>query len=371
MKILITGGAGFIGSHLADRLLIEGHEVLAFDNLDPQVHPTGMRPAYLDSRVALLAGDVRDRRALAAAIDGIDAVFHFAANVGVGQSQYQIARYSSTNVLGTANLLDILANEKHGVRKLVVASSMSVYGEGLYRRPSDGAVVAGGIRSEEQLARHDWELRDAATGEVLIPIPTTEEKLLRCESVYALNKRDQEEYCLLFGRTWGIPVVALRFFNAYGARQSLNNPYTGVAAIFMGRLKQGLPPLIYEDGMQSRDFVDVRDVAAACSLVLRDDRAGGRVFNVGTGGQISILALCKLLGTVSGISIEPEVTGQYRKGDIRHCFADCSAIESLGFSTSITLAAGLADLWNWSAAQEVAEVLPAAHEELKGRRLVI
>ncbi len=349
MKVLITGGAGFIGSHLADLLLTQGHAVRAYDNLDPQVHGQAKsqadRPAYLDDRVELVRQDVRDRSALLEALDGIDALFHFAANVGVGQSQYEIARYTSTNVAGTANLLDILANEHHTIRKLVVASSMSIYGEGLYRDPETGQPASPQIRSIDQLASRDFEVRHPVSGARLEPVRTPESKPSHCESIYALNKRDQEEYCLLFGRTYGIPVVACRFFNTYGTRQSLNNPYTGAAAIFISRLHRGLPPLIYEDGLQQRDFVNVRDVARACSLVLETDAANGQTLNVGSGRPITILDLANILCGIAGVEVRPEITGRYRKGDIRHCYADIAAIRAIGFEPEVSLEEGLRELF--------------------------
>jgi dTDP-L-rhamnose 4-epimerase len=369
MKVLITGGAGFIGSHLADQLVASGHRVRAYDNLEPQVHGGGGRPAYLDSRVELVQGDVRDRATLRAAIDGVDVICHLAAMVGVGQSQYQIHRYTDSNVQGTATLLDLLAEGHHKVRKLLVASSMSIYGEGLFRRPSDGSLVFGATRFEAQLAAGDFEVHDRETGETLEPVPTPESKPLVCESIYALNKRDQEEYCLLFGKTYGLPVTAARFFNTYGPRQSLNNPYTGAVAIFMSRLQNGQPPLIYEDGRQTRDFVDVRDVASGCVLLLEESRADGRVFNIASGERITIAELAEQLARAAGLRIAPELTGRYRKGDTRHCFADISAARSLGFEPRYTLADGLAHLRAWSKGVEAVDHVATANAELAARGL--
>lgn len=370
MKVLITGGAGFIGSHLADLLLSNGHGVRVFDCLQPQVHGSRAQASYLSSSVELVRGDVLDRASLARALDGIGVIFHFAAMVGVGQSQYQIARYTATNVLGTATLLDILANEKHHVSKLVVASSMSIYGEGLYRRPSDAKVVTPRTRAESQLAAGDFEMLDLETGEVLDPIPTPETKPLLCESIYALNKRDQEEYCLLFGRTYGLATVACRFFNVYGPRQSLNNPYTGAVAIFISRIKNGNPPLIYEDGHQTRDFIDVRDVARACLMLVEDERAEGKVFNIGTGRPTSILQLSQILIDMWGKQIQPEIIRRYRKGDIRHCYANVSKAQALGFQAEISLEDGLAHLKAWSDQVEANDQVSTAHAELVARRLV-
>ena len=370
MRVLITGGAGFIGSHLGDALLAAGHSVRALDSLDPQVHGADRRrPAYLDERVELVTADVRDREALAAALDGVDAIFHFAAAVGVGQSQYEIERYTDVNVRGTATLLDVLANRPHSIRKIVVASSMSLYGEGLYT-DSSGAPVIAPARAPEQLAAGDFEVRHPKTGEALIPIATPESKTPVSESIYALNKRDQEEYVLLFGRTYGVPAVALRFFNTYGARQALSNPYTGAAAIFISRLRRNVAPLIYEDGRQMRDFVDVRDVAQACLLALNSDEANGRAFNVGSGQRISIEDLARLLARIAGSSLGPEIARQYRKGDIRHCFADITAIRALGFEPAITLEQGLQDLYAWTVDQEIAASADA-DGDLKARRLLV
>jgi dTDP-L-rhamnose 4-epimerase len=369
-RILITGGAGFIGSHLAGLLLTHGYQVRAFDSLEPQVHGNISRPAYLSLEVELVRGNVLDRDSLISSLDGVDAIFHFAAMVGVGQSQYQIARYTATNVLGTATLLDVLANERHTVRKLVVASSMSIYGEGLYRRPSDGGVISPLPRGEEQLLERDYELHDVSSHEVLIPQPTPEDKQLKCESIYALNKKDQEEYCLLFGRTYGLPVTACRFFNTYGPYQSLNNPYTGAAAIFISRIKNNAAPLIYEDGLQSRDFVDVRDVARGCLLLLETPLADGKVFNIGTGKRTTVIEMAEMLVDIAGKRLKPEIVDRYRKGDIRHCYADITRAESLGYQPSISIYEGLQHLYTWSGQIEAIDQVETAHRELMSRGLV-
>src|SRR5438094_7211828 len=261
MRVLITGGAGFIGSHFADRLLADGHEVRALDNLDAQVHPDGERPDYLDSAVELQVGDVRDREAVRHALDDVDAVVHFAAAVGVGQSMYEIERYTSINAIGAAVLLEEVLERRDAIRKLLVASSMSIYGEGQYRNSRTGeSGLAPGLRPEAQLAARNWDIQ-AEDGTPLEPEPTAETKPLRPTSIYAVNKRDHEEMALAVGAAYGIPAVALRFFNVFGERQALSNPYTGVAAIFATCLLNDRPPLIFEDGEQTRDFVDVRDIA--------------------------------------------------------------------------------------------------------------
>jgi dTDP-L-rhamnose 4-epimerase len=372
MRIVITGGAGFIGSHLADRLVEEGHQVVAFDNLEPQVHPTKRRPSYLQPAVRLIEGDIRDRAAVIAAIDGAEAIFHMAAVVGVGQSQYEIARYTDVNVGGTAMLLDVLANTAHGVRKLIVASSMSIYGEGLYV-DANGTPVSAGMRTAAQLEQKEFDFADPQTGTPLLARATPESKPADCQSIYALTKRDQEEYVLLFGRTYGLPVVAPRLFNTYGSRQSLKNPYTGAAAIFISRVQQGLPPLVYEDGAQKRDFVDVRDVARALSMLLQTDGADGRAINVASGACVSIAEVAARIGRMRSPAIPPEITLRARKGDIRHCFADISALRGLGFAPSIDLERGMRDLWDSSAAEsdQPSGDVEGANDELLRRNLLV
>jgi len=371
MQVLITGGAGFIGSYVADALLSHGHRVRVLDSLEPQVHGTCAAPTYLSPDVEFRHGDVTDMAMLASALEGTQVLFHFAAMVGVGQSQYQIARYTAANVMGTAVLLDRLATQRHTVRKMIVASSMSLYGEGLYRRPSDGRMVTPQLRPEAQLAAGDFEMRDPDTGEALEPVPTPETKPPFCVSIYALNKRNQEEYSLLFGRTYGLPVVACRFFNVYGPRQSLSNPYTGAAAIFMSRIKNGNPPLIYEDGRQRRDFIDVRDVARACLMLMEDHRADGDVVNIGTGRPTSIFDLAQMVINMSGKRVRPEVFQRYRKGDVRHCYADTTKAQALGFRAEIPLEDGLAYLKTWAEQTNASDDVAVAHEELATRGLIM
>ncbi len=368
--VLITGGAGFIGSHLADELLAHGYRVRVLDNLCAQVHgPRSEIPDYLSPDVEFQYGDVGDREAVRRALKGIDAVYHFAANVGVGQSMYEIARYTQTNNLGTAVLLQTLC--ENPVQRLIVASSMSIYGEGLYRAP-DGTVGAGGERSLERLKRGDWEVYDAA-GAALTPVPTPETKAPNLASVYALSKYDQERLCLIVGRAFGIEAVALRFFNVYGPRQALSNPYTGVLAIFAARLLNGNPPLIYEDGRQLRDFVNVADIVQACRLALEVPAAVGRVFNVGSGQAYTIRTLAQRIAQVLGKSrIPAKITGKYRVGDIRHCFADITqARQVLGYEPRVSLEDGLLDLADWLEGQVVLDRATEAGEELAVRGLVV
>jgi dTDP-L-rhamnose 4-epimerase len=369
MKVLITGGAGFIGSHLADRLLAEGHEVRALDNLDPQVHAGGERPGYLDGSVELQVGDVRDHDAVRGALDGVDAVVHFAAAVGVGQSMYEIERYTSINAIGAAVVLEEAVQRRDQIGKMLVASSMSIYGEGQYRNPVTGASgLAPWLRPEHQLAAREWEVLD--DGVELEPEPTSELKPLRPTSIYAINKRDHEEMFLAVGAAYGIPAVALRFFNVYGERQALSNPYTGVAAIFSSRLLNDRAPLVFEDGGQTRDFIDVRDIARCCALALAEPGADGRTLNVGTGTPTSIVAVAETIARGLGKDVEPEIAGTYRAGDIRHCYADTAlADELLGFRAEIPFDAGMQDLLAWLEGQEAEDSVDAAREALVARGL--
>jgi dTDP-L-rhamnose 4-epimerase len=370
MRVLITGGAGFIGSHLADLLLAEGHQVRALDNLDQQVHPAGERPDYLDGDVELQVGDVRDHDAVRQALDGVDAVVHFAAAVGVGQSMYEIERYTSINAIGAAVLLEEVVERRDRIGKLLVASSMSIYGEGQYRNPRTGeSGLAPGVRPETQLAARNWDVL-ADDGTPLEPEPTEETKLLRPTSIYAIGKRDHEEMVLAVGAAYGIPAVALRFFNVYGERQALSNPYTGVAAIFSSRLLNERAPLVFEDGNQTRDFVDVRDIARCCALALQDGGADGRTLNVGTGRPTSIADVAQVIARGLGKEIEPEVVNEFRAGDIRHCYADTQlANELLGFRAEIPFEAGMQELLAWLEGQEAADTVDAAREALVARGL--
>jgi dTDP-L-rhamnose 4-epimerase len=367
-RVLITGGAGFLGSHLADELLAHGYRVRALDNLAPQVHGDArQRPAYLADDVELVVGDVCDPEAVRRALDGVDAVYHFAAVVGVGQSMYEIAQYTRVNNLGTAVLLEALIERP--VRRLVVASSMSLYGEGLYRT-ADGEIRTVGERSLEQLRRADWEWHDEA-GRPLTPIATSEDKAPALASVYALSKFDQERMCLMIGRAYAIPTVALRFFNAYGPRQALSNPYTGVLAIFASRLLNGNPPRIFEDGWQHRDFVSVYDVAQACRLALESPAAPGEVFNVASGNVYTIREIAERVAAAIGKpGLLPEITGKYRVGDIRHCFADIGKARSvLGYRPRVLLEDGLSELAEWLQGQAADDRVAQASAELAARGL--
>ncbi|MEN3383853.1 MAG: dTDP-L-rhamnose 4-epimerase [Hyphomicrobiales bacterium] len=368
-RVLITGGAGFIGSHVADLLLREGHAVRILDNLTPQVHgPSVQRPAYLDAEAELIIGDVRNPADVARGLQDVDAVIHLAACVGVGQSMYDIVSYVDVNEIGTAVLLEALA--KNPVQRLVVASSMSLYGEGLARKRT-GEIVSPEDRPLEQFRRGAWEPEDD-DGAPLTPLPTPEHKQPSLSSVYALNKYAQERLCLIAGKAYNIPTVALRFFNVFGPRQALSNPYTGVLAIFAARFLNGRPPLIFEDGRQQRDFVHVLDVAQACLLALTTSRGIGRAFNVGSGQQRTVLSIAEDLAQVLNCAhITPHVLGKYRAGDIRHCFADIEQSRAvLGFAPRVDFRTGLTELAEWLSGQVADDGVERAAAELESRGLV-
>jgi dTDP-L-rhamnose 4-epimerase len=372
MKTLVTGGAGFIGSHVVDLLVERGHTVRVFDALVEQVH-RGDGPKYLPAGAEFVQGDVRDREAFAVALDGMDQVVHLAAEVGVGQSMYEISRYVDTNTGGTAVLLDILANTSHSIGKLVVASSMSIYGEGAHRCLDHGPALPR-LRTEAQLRDRRWELLCPHCDRDLEPVPTAESKPLFPSSVYAISKMDQELLCLTVAAAYGIDATALRFFNAYGPRQALSNPYTGVAAIFGGRLLNGLPPIITEDGEQRRDFIHVKDVARATVTALSAPAASGEAINVGVGDPISIREVAEVLAQALGREdIEPEVTGTFRVGDIRHCWADTTkARDLLGFEPAHRFReGGIGELVDWISTQQAMDHAPAARHELTQRGLTV
>lgn len=370
-RVLITGGAGFIGSHLADALLSAGAKVRVLDALVPQVHGAGRkRPAYLHREAELIVGDAGDPSAVARCLKNVDAVVHFAAAVGVGQSMYEIASYVASNTQATANLLQVLSRKRHKVRKLIVASSMSIYGEGAYRCGRCGP-LASVFREEARLTAKQWEMACPSCGVPVQAAPTPETKALDPSSIYAITKRDQEEMCLCVGRAYGLPTVALRFFNVYGERQALSNPYTGVAAIFASRLLNGQPPLIYEDGRQSRDFVHVSDVVQAVELAIRKPEADYQALNVGTGVATAVHEVAVVLARSLGRAIPPKILGTFRAGDIRHCVADISRITgSLGYRPRVSFETGMVRLTAWLRSQKPKDRTARAASQLTARGLV-
>lgn len=372
MKILVTGGAGFIGSFIVDELVQAGHEVKIYDDLDPQVHGKAREvPDYVNLSAEFIKGNVLDADRFHAAVKDVDVLFHQAAAVGVGQSMYEIRKYVEQNSLGGASVLDVIINREHRLKKIIVASSMSIYGEGRYRCSECGPVYPG-LRKAEQLAGGRWEVECPGCGKPLEGMATDESKPLDPTSIYAVTKRDHEEMFLSIGRAYKLPTVALRYFNAYGPRQALSNPYTGVCAIFSSRLLNGESPVIFEDGLQSRDFIHVKDIARANILAMEKKEADYQVFNVGSGAPKSIREIAEILAEKiqPGAGIKPLISGSFREGDIRHCFADISKIEKLlGFKATIEFSRGIDDLTGWVAVQTCEDRSDEAIKELKQRGL--
>ncbi|MFX1293616.1 MAG: SDR family NAD(P)-dependent oxidoreductase [Promethearchaeota archaeon] len=372
-NILVTGGAGFIGSHLIDTLINKGYNVKVVDNLEPQVHGASQQiPVYLNKKVDFILGDIRDLEVIQRSIEDVDAIYHFAASVGVGQSMYQIDKYVSINTQGTARLFDFLVNRENDVQKIIIASSMSIYGEGKYECQNCG-IVFPPLRDIDSLKSKQWELKCLTCGSTLKRLPTDESKPLYPNSIYAQSKRHQEEMALLIGKNYGIPTVVLRFFNVYGTRQSLSNPYTGVCAIFSSRLKNNNPPIIYEDGLQTRDLIHISDIVAANILALEKQAANFEIFNVGSGTAITILDIAKILIQLMQIQVKPKIVNQFRKGDIRHCYANITKIRNkLGFKPKIKIQDGFKDLIDWVNAQiSVEDKFQVAESELQKHGLTM
>jgi dTDP-L-rhamnose 4-epimerase len=367
VKTLVTGGAGFIGTHLVRELAGRGDDVVVLDSLEPQVHE-GQR-LELPESVCFLHGNVADPVIVDQALEGVDRVVHLGALVGVGQSMYEIGRYVRDNTYATAVFLERLVAREPRPSRLVVASSMSIYGEGEYECDAHGR-VAPQPRPEEQLLARRWECFCPHCGRELAPVPTSEQKPLIPTSVYAITKRDHEELSLVVGAAYGIPTVALRFFNTYGPGQALSNPYTGVGAIFASRLMNQKPPIIFEDGRQSRDFIHVSDIVHGILLALESDDAVGHAMNLGTGRPSTVSDIARILADGLDVEIEGEIVDQYRAGDIRHCYADTRSAEKLlGFRASVSLEDGMRDLVRWLADQEAVDRVELATTELAQRGL--
>jgi dTDP-L-rhamnose 4-epimerase len=376
MRVLVTGGAGFIGSHTVDRLVGRGWAVTVLDNLDPQVHGEsaevpGHIADHVDSgRVRFIRGDVRDRASVQAGLEGAEAVVHLAAAVGVGQSMYAPHYYTDVNVTGQGMLMEEMVRDVQRFRRFVVASSMSIYGEGAYQCAQHG-IAAPPPRPESRLSDGQWEVPCPECGADMVPNRTSERKPLQATSIYAITKKTQEEMALCFGEAYGLPTVALRFFNVFGSRQALSNPYTGVAAIFMSRLKNGRAPMIFEDGGQSRDFIHVHDVADAVVTALEADRSVTGAFNVCTGRPVTIAQVAEVLARLLGVGVAPDIVGRYRAGDIRHCVGDPeTARAGLGFEARRSFGDGLQELMDWATSQSAEDRVDASLQELKQQGLV-
>lgn len=368
-KILVTGGAGFIGSHLVDGLIAKGYRVRVMDNLYKQIHPTGKLPKYFNDKAEFIKGDVTVRADWQKALNGVDAVYHLAAAVGVGQSMYEIEHYVKVNSLGTSILLDILANKKHTVRKIIVAASMSSYGEGSYKC-RDCGLVRPPLRNEKQLEKQDFNVYCPNCNQIVAPVPTSEEVKQNSNSIYAINKKNQEEMVLNVGLAYKIPAVALRYFNVYGIRQSLSNPYNGVVAIFMSRIKNKKPPVINEDGLQTRDFIHISDVTSANISSLEENGADYQSLNVGSGRPITIKEVAESICKIYKSKIKPDITYKTRKLDVRHCYADISKIEKLaGWQPKMDLNDGLSEVVSWAEEEESVDKLDFALKELSKRGL--
>jgi len=362
-RVLITGGCGFVGSHLADAYLKRGYAVRVLDNLDATVHASrNTIPNYLCADVEFIRGDVRDTDTLVSSLEDVSIVSHQAAAVSVVQSMSNPSRFAEVNTLATAKLLELLTDRiRFPIRKLIVPSSMSIYGEGLYEQ--NGEPVTPDFRSNEQLEAKLWEIQ--SMGKVCQPVPTPENKPLQPTSIYAITKRDQEEMALSIGKAFGIPTIALRYFNIYGPRQSLSNPYTGVAAIFSSRLLNGNAPVVFEDGGQLRDFVHVSDVVEANMLATDSDTIEHGVYNIGSGSPISILEVAEKLIELFKFPGEPTITQTARPGDIRHCFADISeAREKLGYSPKADFSKSLEELIAWVSTQTATDNFDDAYRKL-------
>ncbi len=368
-RVLVTGGAGFIGSHLVDALLARGESVRVLDNLDPLAHEGGV-PVHLSPDAELLVGDLRDADALERALEGVDRVFHLGGVVGNGESMINVRRAVDANCGGTAQLLEAVVARRDRVRRIVAASSMVVYGEGSYRCALHGR-RAPSLRPREQLSRREWEPRCERCSRPLVPVATEEDTPLRPTSVYGITKRDQEELVLVLGRAYGVEAVALRYLNVYGPRQALGNPYTGVAAIFAARVLNGRAPVVFEDGRQIRDLIHVADVVDGTLAAMDAPRAPGHAINIATGRRITVVEIARRLAAALGSSIEPLLPGESRAGDIRHCFADTRRAQALlGFKAQRTLEEGLPELAGWVAGQSPIERGDEALDELRRRGLV-
>lgn len=363
-QVLVTGGLGFIGSHTVDLLIKKGYDVVILDNLDKQIH-NGKKPDYTNKKAKCIIKDIRYKSNWIKALKNTDFVIHLAAKVGISQSFWEVRKYMDVNVSGTAQLFDILIKNKdikNKVKKLVVASSKSLYGEGAYKCETHG-IIYPEIRPREQLIAKRWEVTCNLCGKETVPVAVTEEKPPQNLNPYSLSKYATEKLAMEYAYSIGIPAVAFRYFNVYGPRQSLSNPYNGVIAIFLSRLKNGHPPKLFEDGRQLRDFVYIEDVARLNVLALE---RGEGVFNLGTGQGNSLIDIVSLLKKKLRTSLEPEISQEFRPGDTRHDFADISKLNKyFGKQNFLSLEEGLNKLVDWSATAEAIDRFDKQEKERK------
>jgi len=365
-RALVAGGAGLIGSHITDLLACEGWEVRALDNLEPQTHRRG-RPAWINEKAEFVYADLRDRDTIATALDKIDVVFHQAA---YGGYMPEIAKYVHVNSLGTAQMLEVIREKNLPIRKIVVASSQAVYSEGAGECPKHGLIFPP-VRPVEQLRRGDWQVHCPECDAIIRSVPTPENAPVGGETVYGLTKVDQERLVLLWGKQVGIPTVALRYSCTYGPRQSIFNPYTGVIAIFCTRLLNNLPPVLYEDGEQTRDFSFVEDIAHANLLAAETDKLDGLPVNVGSGRGTPIRQIAEQLSFALKIHIGPEVNGEFRPGEMRHLTSDTNRIRSIGYEPQVNLANGIARYIEWIRSQsDIRDYFSEAAEILRNKGIV-
>jgi dTDP-L-rhamnose 4-epimerase len=357
-NILITGGAGFIGSNLTRKLVEKGFQVTVLDNLSKQIHGENQNSTlYLSIKdiATFIKGDVCNKSDWQKALRNQDAVIHLAAETGTGQSMYEISRYNEVNILGTTHLLDILANENHSIKKMIIASSRSIYGEGKYLCKNDG-ILYPNQRKDIDMSKGKFNLVCNKCNEPLQLLATDEDSKVHPSSIYGITKQQQEQMILLMGKTLNIPAVALRYQNVYGPGQSLSNPYTGILSIFSTRLLNGNDIDLYEDGQETRDFVFIDDVVNATILALEKKEANNQIFNVGSGVATSVIEVANLLKSLYNSAVKISVSGRYRLGDIRHNYADLSKIKNvLGFSPKFDFLSGITSFVNWVKTQEVME----------------
>jgi dTDP-L-rhamnose 4-epimerase len=365
-RALITGGAGLIGSHLTDLLVREGWKVRVLDNLEPNTHRQG-KPAWINERAEFIEADLRDRDTIGSALTDIDVVFHQAA---YGGYMPEISKYVHVNSLGTAQMLEVIREKKLPVQKIIVASSQAVYSEGAGECPKDGLVFPP-VRPVEQLRRGDWEVHCPVCGAVTRSVPTPERAPVGGETVYGLTKVDQEKLVLLWGKQAGVPTIALRYSCTYGPRQSIFNPYTGVIAIFCTRLLNNLPPVLYEDGEQTRDFSFVEDIARANLLVVETDKLDGLAVNVGSGRGVPIREIASTLSDALKIDIKPEARGEFRPGEMRHLTSDTARIRTAGYHPAVELADGIQRYVDWIRTQsDIRDYFSEAEEILRRKGIV-